>query len=63
MDVTLQKVVRLGRHSVQFAADLFNVFNLPQRTQPGASILSAQFGTYTAVVQPRAAQLSLSYRF
>lgn len=63
VDLTLQKAVTIGRHTFQLAADLFNAFNLPQRTQPGTSILSAQFGTYTAVVQPRAAQFTLSYKF
>ena len=62
-DVTLQKRVRFGRHGIRLTAEAFNVFNIAQRTAPNQSILSSLFGTYTAVVSPRAVQFTLQYDF
>jgi hypothetical protein len=63
VDITLQKRVPIARHGIRLTLEAFNVFNLPQRTAPNVQILSAQFGTYSAVVQPRAVQFTLQYDF
>jgi hypothetical protein len=62
-DATLQKRFRFGRHGVRLTMEAFNLFNIPQRTAPNQSILSAQFGSYTAVSSPRAVQFTLQYDF
>ncbi len=62
-DATLQKRFTFGRHSVRLTAEAFNMFNIPQRTAPNQSILSAIFGTYTAVSSPRAIQFTAQYDF
>jgi len=63
-DMTLQKRVRLGRHGIRGTVEAFNVFNIAQRTAPNQNILNnTQFGTYTAVVSPRAVQFTLHYDF
>jgi outer membrane receptor protein involved in Fe transport len=63
VDATLQKRVRVGRHAVRVTAEAFNLFNIPQRNQPNVNILSALFGTYSSVDQPRAIQFTLQYDF
>jgi hypothetical protein len=62
-DLTLQKRFRFGRQSVRLTAEAFNLFNIAQRTAPNQSILSNQFGTYTAVESPRALQFTFQYDF
>lgn len=62
-DATLQKRFRVGRHGVRLTAEVFNLFNIPQRTAPNASILSSLFGRYTAVESPRALQFTAQYDF
>lgn len=63
VDMMLQKKVRLGRHTVGVAAQLYNAFNIHQLNQPGTSILSNLFGSSTSVRQPRAVEVTLSYGF
>jgi hypothetical protein len=63
LDATVQKRIALGSQAIRLTAELFNAFNLPQRTAPNAQILSALFGRYTAVSQPRAIQFTLQYDF
>jgi outer membrane receptor protein involved in Fe transport len=62
-DATLQKRFRFGRHGVRLTMEAFNLFNIAQRTAPNQSILSPQFGTYTAVESPRAVQFTAQYDF
>ena len=63
VDATLQKRFRFGRHGVRLTMEAFNLFNFAQRTAPNQSILSAQFGTYSAVESPRAVQFTAQYDF
>ncbi len=63
LDATLQKRFPFAKQGVRFTVEMFNAFNVPQRTLPNAQILSGLFGTYTAVSQPRAIQLTLQYDF
>ena len=41
--------------------EVFNVFNTPQRLIGSTSATSAIFGTYVAVVQPRAMQFTVNF--
>jgi hypothetical protein len=65
VDVSLAKRIPVGRHAVRLTAEAFNVFNIAQRVlgATSAQILSGNFGIYTAVVQPRALQLTIHYVF
>jgi hypothetical protein len=63
MDATLQKRFRVGGQGVRVTLEAFNMWNIAQRTAPNAQILNALFGTYSAVTQPRALQLTLQYDF
>jgi hypothetical protein len=63
VDATVQKRIKIGSQAVRLTAELFNAFNLPQRTAPNTQILSGLFGRYTAVSQPRAIQFTLQYDF
>lgn len=62
-DVTLQKRVRVNRMGLRLTVEGFNVFNIPQRTQPSSSVTAGTFGTYTAVSQPRAVQVTFQVDF
>jgi len=57
----LQKAVRFGGRRARIAAEAFNVFNTPQRLIGSASVTSGVFGSYVAVVQPRALQFTLDF--
>lgn len=74
LDFTLQKRVRLQeRHGVRLVVEAFNVLNIPQRRFTDSSvslsaaqtlnILSAFFGQYLRVEQPRAVQFTIQYDF
>jgi hypothetical protein len=59
--MTLQKTVRFGVRRARATMEVLNVFNTPQRVIGSASATSALFGTYVAVVQPRALQLTFQF--
>jgi hypothetical protein len=63
VDATVQKRFAIGRQGIRLTLEAFNALNIPQRTAPNAQILSGLFGTYTAVTQPRAIQLTMQYDF
>jgi hypothetical protein len=64
-DLTLQKRIRVsGSYSVRVTAEAFNVFNIPQRNQPGQDIFdTGNFGQYSSVDQPRAIQFTVQVDF
>ncbi len=62
-DLTIQKSVRWGAQRLRVMLQVLNALNIPQRQQPQRNILSPLFGTYSAVQQPRSAQISLQYQF
>ena len=62
-DVTLQKRVRVNGTGLRLTVEGFNVFNIPQRNQPSASVTAGTFGTYTSVSQPRAVQVTFQVDF
>jgi hypothetical protein len=61
LNMTLQKSVRFLGRRARAKMEMLNVFNTPQRIIGSSSITSAIFGTYVAVVQPRATQLTLQF--
>ncbi len=61
LNMTLQKTVRFGGRRARATMEVLNVFNTPQRVIGSASATSALFGTYVAVVQPRALQLTFQF--
>ncbi len=61
MNLALQKSVRLGGRRARVTAEAFNLFNTPQRVIGSTSITSGVFGSYVAVVQPRALQLTAQF--
>jgi Carboxypeptidase regulatory-like domain/TonB dependent receptor-like, beta-barrel len=63
LDATLQKRFLIGTQGIRVTLEAFNLFNIPQRNQPSAQILSGLFGTYSSVAQPRAVQFTLQYDF
>jgi len=51
------------KHSVQFRAEFFNLFNHTNLGLPNANLQSAQFGRITAAGAPRIIQFALKYSF
>jgi hypothetical protein len=61
LNMSLQKSVRVMGRRARATAEVFNVFNTPQRIIGSSSITSGIFGTYVAVVQPRA--MAFTFQF
>jgi hypothetical protein len=61
VNMTIQKSVRVVGRRARVTAEIFNVFNTPQRLIGSASVTSAVFGSYIAVVQPRAMQFTVQF--
>jgi Carboxypeptidase regulatory-like domain/TonB dependent receptor len=61
LNMTLQKTVRFGSRRARATMEVLNVFNTPQRLIGSTSATSAIFGTYVAVVQPRAMQFTVQF--
>jgi len=61
LNMSLQKSVRVMGHRARATGEVFNVFNTPQRIIGSSSITSGIFGTYVAVVQPRA--MAFTFQF
>lgn len=59
----LSKAVTFERFSLEFRADLFNVFNRVNLTQPTSDLSSGQFGVSTSQSIPRSAQFGLHLSF
>jgi hypothetical protein len=61
LNMTLQKSVRVLGRRARATMEVFNVFNTPQRLIGSTSATSGIFGTYVAVVQPRAMQFTFQF--
>ena len=61
LNMSLKKYVRVGGWRARAAVDVLNVFNTPQRIIGSANVTSGVFGTYVAVVQPRAAEFTFQF--
>lgn len=61
LNMTLQKSVRVRGRRARARMEVLNVFNTPQRLIGSASVTSGVFGTYVAVVQPRAMQFTFQF--
>ena len=61
LNMTVQKSVRFLGRRARAKMEMLNVFNTPQRIIGSSSITSAIFGTYVAVVQPRATQVTVQF--
>jgi hypothetical protein len=61
LNMTLQKSVRVAGWRARAKMEVLNVFNTPQRLIGSSSATSAVFGTYVAVVQPRATQFTFQF--
>jgi Carboxypeptidase regulatory-like domain len=57
------KAVTWERYTLEFRADLFNVFNRVNLTQPTSDLASGQFGLSTSQSIPRSAQFGLHLSF
>ncbi len=64
VDFGLVKSVRLmRRHTVQFRAEIFNLFNRVNLGNPANNASAANFGQITSAGSPRVIQLALKYSF
>jgi hypothetical protein len=61
LNMSVQKSVRVFGRRARATAEVFNVFNTPQRLIGSSSVTSAIFGTYVSVVQPRA--MAFTFQF
>ena len=61
LNMTIQKSVRVFGRRARATLEVFNVFNTPQRLIGSTSATSGIFGTYVAVVQPRAMQFTAQF--
>jgi hypothetical protein len=61
VNMTVQKSVRFMGRRARATAEIFNVFNTPQRLIGSSSVTSVVFGSYIAVVQPRAMQFTVQF--
>ena len=61
LNMTLQKSVRVLGRRARATLEVFNVFNTPQRLIGSTSATSGIFGTYVAVVQPRAMEFTVQF--
>jgi hypothetical protein len=57
------KVVKWERFSLEFRADIFNLFNRVNLTQPDSDLSSGSFGRSTAQNLPRSTQLGIHLEF
>lgn len=65
LDVSLSKVTRvMGRRTLEFRIEAYNVTNTPTFRNPGRHISAANFGQITRTRGgPRVMQLGLKFRF
>ncbi len=63
LNMSLQKSVRILGRRARATAEIFNVFNTPQRIIGSSSVTSGVFGTYVAVVQPRAMLFTFQFDY
>jgi len=63
VNMQIAKVFTFERYSLQFRADIFNIFNRVNLTQPVSDMASAQFGQSTSQNLPRSAQFGLHLSF
>ena len=57
------KTFKLERFSLEFRADVFNLFNRVNLTQPDSDLSSGTFGYSTSQNLPRSEQFGLDLRF
>jgi Carboxypeptidase regulatory-like domain/TonB dependent receptor len=63
-DFAVHKNTMIGeRMSLEFRAELFNIFNHAQFENPGGDVVSSNFGQVTKARDPRIGQLALKFNF
>jgi hypothetical protein len=63
VNMQFSKALTFERYSFEFRADLFNVFNRVNLTQPVSDLSSSQFGQSTGQSFPRYAQFGIHFSF
>lgn len=63
VNVQFSKAITFERFSLEFRADIFNLFNRVNLTQPVSDLSSGQFGLSTSQSIPRATQFGLHFSF
>jgi hypothetical protein len=63
VNVQFAKEFKWERYGLEFRADLFNIFNRVNLTNPISDLSSSQFGLSTSQNLPRAAQFGLHLTF
>jgi len=59
----LSKAISFARFTFEIRADVFNIFNRVNLTQPVSDLSSGQFGQSTSQNLPRSAQFGLHFSF
>ncbi len=63
-DISASKAFAIAEHhAIQFRADIFNVFNQVNFSNPNTTLTSSNFGKITAAGSPRVFQFALKYIF
>jgi hypothetical protein len=63
VNMQFSKAITFERFSLEFRADIFNLFNRVNLTQPVSDLSSGQFGLSTSQSIPRATQFGLHFSF
>jgi hypothetical protein len=63
VNMQFSKALTFERYSFEFRADLFNIFNRVNLTQPVSNLSSSQFGKSTGQSFPRYAQFGIHFSF
>jgi len=63
VNMQFSKALTFERYSFEFRADLFNIFNRVNLTQPVSNLSSSQFGQSTGQSFPRYAQFGIHFSF
>jgi hypothetical protein len=63
VNMQFSKALTFERYSFEFRADLFNIFNRVNLTQPVSDLSSSQFGQSTGQSFPRYAQFGIHFSF
>jgi hypothetical protein len=63
VNTQFSKAISFERYSFEFRADIFNLFNRVNLTQPVSDLSSGQFGQSTSQSIPRSAQFGIHFSF